>query len=76
METVSPLEYQTFLDNPLIVLSNFCIAGFRVLSGFYSLIVVVGCLYASNDDKRAWHDLWAGTSVFRKPRTIPKMSKS
>jgi uncharacterized RDD family membrane protein YckC len=41
---------------------------FYVLSGFMSLIVIVGCLFASNDDKLAWHDQWAGTAVYRRAR--------
>lgn len=41
---------------------------FYVLSGFMSLIVIIGCLFASNDDKLAWHDQWAGTGVYRSLR--------
>ena len=40
---------------------------FRLLGGFSALIVLVGCFYASNDDKQAWHDQWAGTAVYKKP---------
>ena len=41
---------------------------FYVLSGFMSLIVIIGCLFASNDDKLAWHDQWARTGVYRSLR--------
>ena len=41
---------------------------FYVLSGFMSLIVIIECLFASNDDKLAWHDQWAGTAVYRRAR--------
>src|SRR5205814_496662 len=37
---------------------------FYLLGGFGGLVVLIGCLYASNDDKQAWHDQWAGTAVF------------
>ena len=34
-----------------------------VIGGFTNLFVVIGCLFASNDDHLTWHDQWAGTSV-------------
>jgi uncharacterized RDD family membrane protein YckC len=39
---------------------------FYLIGGFYGLVVFVGCFYASNDDKLAWHDQWAGTAVMHK----------
>ena len=39
-----------------------------VLSGFISLIVVIGCFFAANDDRLAWHDQWAHTAVSHVPR--------
>ncbi len=44
-------------------------AFFSYLGGLGAVIVLIGCLYAMNDDKRAWHDDWAGTAVeLRRPR--------
>ena len=39
---------------------------FNLLGGFLSAVILVGCVAILNDDKRAWHDEWAGTAVFRK----------
>jgi uncharacterized RDD family membrane protein YckC len=39
-----------------------------VLAGFLSLIVFIGCFFASNDDHLAWHDQWAQTAVCHRPR--------
>ena len=36
------------------------------LSGFMNLVVVVGCLQALDEHRRAWHDEWAGTAVWRR----------
>ena len=33
-----------------------------------SLIVVIGCFFAANDDRLAWHDQWAHTAVCHVPR--------
>jgi uncharacterized RDD family membrane protein YckC len=41
------------------------------LASFMNLVLLVGFLYASNDDKRAWHDQWAGTAVYRRRRVVP-----
>ena len=38
------------------------------LSGFISLIVLVGCLFAANEDRLTWHDQWAQTAVCYMPR--------
>jgi uncharacterized RDD family membrane protein YckC len=43
----------------------------RLLGGFMNLVLLVGFLYALNDDKRAWHDEWAGTAVYRRRRVAP-----
>ena len=40
----------------------------RLLAGFSSLIFAIGCLFASNDDKLAWHDQWAHTAVCKRRR--------
>jgi uncharacterized RDD family membrane protein YckC len=34
-------------------------------------VLLVGFLYALNDDKRAWHDEWAGTAVYRRRKLAP-----
>jgi uncharacterized RDD family membrane protein YckC len=39
-----------------------------LLSGFISLVVVIGCLFAANDDRMTWHDQWARTAVCHLPR--------
>ncbi len=44
------------------------ISGLRVVSGFMNFIVALGSLFASNDDKQAWHDQWCGSAVYRKKR--------
>jgi len=33
------------------------------LSGFMNTVVMVGCLQALDEDRRTWHDEWAGTAV-------------
>jgi uncharacterized RDD family membrane protein YckC len=38
------------------------------LSGFMNLVVMVGCLQAMDEHRRAWHDEWAGTAVLRRNR--------
>ena len=42
---------------------------FYAVSGFSSLVMTVGCLYASSDDRLAWHDQWAHTAVCRRRRS-------
>ena len=48
----------------LDVLSHF-------LAGLMNTVVVVGCLQALDEHKRAWHDEWARTAVFHRPRGVP-----
>ena len=40
------------------------------LSSFTALLVLIGCLFASTDNRQAWHDRWAKTAVFRRPRRV------
>jgi uncharacterized RDD family membrane protein YckC len=42
-----------------------------LLGGFMNGVLLVGFLYALNDDKRAWHDEWAGTAVHHRRRLAP-----
>jgi uncharacterized RDD family membrane protein YckC len=52
----------------LLATMLFLMSGLRVfyaISGLSSLVVAVGCLYASNDDHLTWHDQWAGTAVYK-----------
>ena len=42
-----------------------------LLGGFMNGVLLVGFLYALNDDKRAWHDEWAGTAVYHRRRVAP-----
>jgi uncharacterized RDD family membrane protein YckC len=47
----------------------FSISGFgflHFLSGCLNCIMGLGCFFAANDDKQAWHDQWCGTAVFGK----------
>jgi uncharacterized RDD family membrane protein YckC len=47
----------------------FGITGFSIfylLGGFGLLVILIGCLYASTDEKQTWHDQWAGTAVYRR----------
>ena len=46
------------------------IPSLRLLGSFATLLVLVGCLFASTDSKQAWHDQWAKTAVCRKPRKV------
>ena len=39
-----------------------------LLAGFISLVVVIGCFFAANDDRLTWHDRWARTAVYCMPR--------
>ena len=41
------------------------------LSGWMNLVVAVGCLQALDEDRRAWHDEWAGTAVLRRRKAAP-----
>jgi uncharacterized RDD family membrane protein YckC len=50
----------------LFILTQF--QGFYVVGGFMNLVLGIGFLYSSNDDKQAWHDQWCGTAVYRKKR--------
>ena len=58
------------ISNLLFVLTAF--GPFYLLSGFSSLVVLVGCLFAANDDHLTWHDQWSGTAVYRtaKPPSV------
>ena len=38
------------------------------LAGFMNTVVMVGCLQALDEHRRAWHDEWAGTAVLRRDR--------
>lgn len=42
-----------------------------LLGGFMNLVLLVGFLYALNDDKRAWHDEWTGTAIYHRRRVVP-----
>jgi uncharacterized RDD family membrane protein YckC len=56
---------------PIIALLLYTVTdapGFYLLYGFSSLIVFIGCLFAVNDSKQAWHDQWAKTAVFRRSK--------
>ncbi len=44
------------------------LAGLYLLGGFLNLVLMVGFLYAGDEDKRGWHDQWCGTAVYRKGR--------
>ena len=35
-----------------------------LLGGLENGLVLIGCLFAANDDCMAWHDQWSGTAVF------------
>jgi uncharacterized RDD family membrane protein YckC len=52
----------------LFAFTNF--AGFRLVSGLCGTIVTIGCLFAANDDKLAWHDQWAKTAVYPIPKPV------
>jgi hypothetical protein len=41
------------------------------LAGLASLFVLIGCLFASNDDKLTWHDQWAKTAVEKRVQVTP-----
>jgi uncharacterized RDD family membrane protein YckC len=41
------------------------------LAGLMNTIVQVGCLQALDEDRRAWHDEWAGTAVLRRAKAVP-----
>ena len=51
------------------------------LSGWANTVVLVGCLQALDEHRRAWHDEWAGTAVLRRaaaprwdaPATPPRL---
>ena len=64
------LRWQT-KQLPVIALILALLTGasaFRLLGGFANLIIAVGCLFAGNDDRLAWHDHWSGTAVFHAAR--------
>lgn len=42
----------------------------EVAAGFMNTVVMVGCLPALGEDRRAWHDEWAGTAVLRRPARV------
>jgi uncharacterized RDD family membrane protein YckC len=46
-------------------------AGTLFLGGWANTVVMVGCLQALDEHRRAWHDEWAGTAVLRRPRRDP-----
>lgn len=54
--------YLVYLLSFPIRLSNIA----YLISGFSSLCFSIGCLYALNDEKQAWHDQWTSTAVFRR----------
>jgi uncharacterized RDD family membrane protein YckC len=39
---------------------------FYYVGGLEWILVLIGCLFAANDEKLAWHDQWAGTAVIRR----------
>lgn len=41
------------------------LAPFDFLLGLSATVILIGCLFASNDDRLTWHDQWAGTAVYR-----------
>jgi hypothetical protein len=46
-------------------------APFKVLMYSWGLFVFIGCLFAANDDRLAWHDRWFETAVYPAQRTKP-----
>lgn len=41
-------------------------AGVAALAGFMNAVILLGCLQMLDEDKRAWHDQWSHTAVFRR----------
>jgi len=37
-----------------------------VIAGLLNTVLLIGFLYALNEDKQAWHDQWSGTAVYRR----------
>ena len=48
-------------------------AGSMFLGSWANTVVIVGCLQALDERRRAWHDEWAGTAVLRRPRRVPTL---
>jgi hypothetical protein len=46
----------------------FNIAALDRIAGLAGLIVFIGCFMVLRESKKAWHDDWAGTAVYRPPR--------
>jgi len=47
-------------------------AGSELLARWMNTVVMVGCLQALHESRRAWHDEWAGTAVLWR-RSIPAL---
>ena len=60
----------------LILNSLSHVNGFRLIGGLANLIIAVGCLFAANDDRLAWHDQWSGTAVFHAKAAAPPVAGS
>jgi uncharacterized RDD family membrane protein YckC len=46
-------------------------AGSYFLASWMNTVVLVGCLQALDEDRRAWHDEWAGTAVLKRRKAAP-----
>lgn len=55
-------KYSPYIFGVLFDLTQY--GGFKVVGGLCGLIVFIGCFFAANDDKLAWHDQWAKTAVY------------
>jgi uncharacterized RDD family membrane protein YckC len=40
----------------------------RMLAGLMEYLLIIGCLFASTDLRLTWHDEWAYTAVYRRPK--------
>ena len=54
----------------LIHLATLNVLG-QILAGVLNYAFLFGCLQALDEHKRAWHDEWSGTAVYRRPRPRP-----
>jgi uncharacterized RDD family membrane protein YckC len=62
---------------PVILYPLFALTGFALfyyIGGLMNALVFIGCLFAANDDKLAWHNQWSHTAVFHVRRIPAELS--
>lgn len=67
-------KWLPFIFGLSFALSNW--PAFYFLGGLMNLVILIGLLPLLGESKRAWHDEWSGTAVYKKMRSLARNAPS